>query len=219
MPITEDEINELVDYTLGKEEESAKTKTCPICLDALITEEDTPTFTPCFHGFHSKCINTYIRYKIKERIIPCPMCKCNIAALAGYRDPATLYEPDAPLANILLPLMRIFSNISSINNTQPQAQEQQPQAQEQQINMELRSIEDIPINNLINQNVEDNDLQNIQIHTRIFTFNNDTEEFTEFNDEEQPPDGVSVSPDILQQWANLRLRLNEITNRMRNTHN
>ena len=112
-PITSEDIDDLVSSALGLESDepniiettdgtdkpSEKIK-CPICLEKLLNGDSPPTFTPCFHGFHEDCINEYMQRKITERLIPCPMCKEDIADLAGHRDPRTLFEPDRPIQDL-----------------------------------------------------------------------------------------------------------------------
>ncbi len=70
--------------------------TCSICLDNI---EDSPTFTPCFHPFHRKCINEVLFRNHRRDLIECPVCKHNIAELlreTGYmtEDIAKRYNED-----------------------------------------------------------------------------------------------------------------------------
>lgn len=74
---------------------------CSICLEFVNTQEGQPTFTPCFHGYHDKCIRQWIQVNKSNLVIPCPVCKNDIADLAGYRDPYSLYHPDQPLPDIV----------------------------------------------------------------------------------------------------------------------
>lgn len=92
--------NTAINNTSQEEDVKQKNNTkkiveCLICLDAI--ENEDPVFTPCIHGFHDACINQWIKQKIYDRYIPCPICKTDIAELAGYRNPSDLYEPDEPI--------------------------------------------------------------------------------------------------------------------------
>lgn len=84
---------------------------CNICLDEDI---QNPVFTPCIHGFCSECISRWLSEKKNNLRIPCPVCKFNIAELAGPRDTSQLYDDDAPLPQLLLrnAIADIFQNIA-----------------------------------------------------------------------------------------------------------
>lgn len=49
---------------------------CPICLDALIDNENVLKTLLCKHQFHAKCIRQWVR-----RSRTCPMCRTNIPSL------------------------------------------------------------------------------------------------------------------------------------------
>ena len=76
---------------------------CNICWEEDIK---APVFTPCFHSYCSECMSMWLNEKKDELVIPCPVCKHNIAELAGYRDPDTLFHPVAPPE---LPQPRFFN--------------------------------------------------------------------------------------------------------------
>lgn len=62
---------------------------CNICLDDTI---ENPVFTPCIHGFCSECISRWLDEKKDDLYIPCPICKHDIADLAGARNPNNLFD-------------------------------------------------------------------------------------------------------------------------------
>ncbi len=72
---------------------------CNICLEENI---ENPVFTPCIHGFCSECISKWIDEKKQYIRIPCPVCKFDIAPLAGDRDESQLYDESEPLPPNLL---------------------------------------------------------------------------------------------------------------------
>ena len=84
---------------------------CNICLDEDVKN---PVFTPCIHGFCSECISRWLNEKKDNLRIPCPVCKFDIAALAGPRDPSQLYDDDAPIPQFLL--RNAMMNIIQQNN-------------------------------------------------------------------------------------------------------
>ncbi len=84
----------------------SKTVKCNICLEENI---ENPVFTPCIHGFCSECISKWISEKKQYIRIPCPVCKFDIAPLAGHRDESQLYDESEPLPRFLLQ--------TTINNT------------------------------------------------------------------------------------------------------
>jgi hypothetical protein len=85
---------------------SPNTVKCNICLDEDVKN---PVFTPCIHGFCSECISRWLSEKKDNLRIPCPVCKFDIAALAGPRDPSQLYDDDAPIPQF--PLRNAMMNI------------------------------------------------------------------------------------------------------------
>ncbi len=78
---------------------SSNTIKCNICLEEDIKD---PVFTPCIHGFCNECISKWLSEKKQYMRIPCPVCKYNIAELAGPRDESDLYDEDEPLPAALL---------------------------------------------------------------------------------------------------------------------
>lgn len=56
---------------------------CSICFEPL---GPNPVFTPCIHGFHDVCINGWFEQNKNNYVIPCPLCKTDIAELFGPRN-------------------------------------------------------------------------------------------------------------------------------------
>lgn len=87
---------------------------CNICLDEDVKD---PVFTPCIHGFCSECISRWLSEKKDNLHIPCPVCKFDIAVLAGPRDSSQLYD-DAPIPQLLLN-NAMLDIIRQINTPEP----------------------------------------------------------------------------------------------------
>ncbi len=64
---------------------------CNICFEENLKE---PIFTPCIHGFCQDCMAKWLVEKKHRRVIPCPVCKFDIAAIAGIRDESELFSDE-----------------------------------------------------------------------------------------------------------------------------
>ena len=55
------------------------TDDCPICYESLFDSQDSATVLKCKHVIHIKCLNNYIKEKLKNGHVPnCLLCKKSI---------------------------------------------------------------------------------------------------------------------------------------------
>lgn len=75
--LSKEEIAAIINsYTAFKYEEAKKDDdpNCAICMDVLKTG-DMVKALQCSHKYHSKCINNWLKVKLK-----CPLCKVEVTA-------------------------------------------------------------------------------------------------------------------------------------------
>lgn len=67
------------DALLARATEQIEQNGCPICTE-LFAALDTVLFLPCGHGYHKKCISTWLHTDLKERhkFPTCPTCRRSI---------------------------------------------------------------------------------------------------------------------------------------------